>query len=249
MLRLKIKLIALTLSVLFLLTLKYVIDRSTQALPQVLQLTIYASLPVAGGLTALSFCALLRALADVENWAASVVLRRVSEKQASCFSIGFVAVAYLSLIRASLVANVPSLPYVEWIAVALVVYVMYTVTGQSTDEFYGNYEGPRWGRHVQKVRRETGPDLIRIASAMEQFVNHRAKEPLLVYLTLHLQRLGENEEGVLKILSPLIEYEESTRRHRLFCLAFPWTKRKLAIRNKKARENLLNTLLKAIDEL
>jgi hypothetical protein len=249
MVSLKIKLIALTLSVLFLFTLKYVIDESTEALPQVLQLTIYASLPIAGGITSLSFCALMRALVDVEKWAASLLSRQFLEKQASCFFIGFVAVAYLSLIRPPLVAYVPSLPYAEWIAVALVVYVMYTVTGQSTKEFYVNYEGPRWATHVQKVRRETGRDLMRITSAMEQFVNHGAREPLLVYLSLHLQRLGENEEGILKILSPLIEYEESTRRHGLLGLGFPWTKRKLAADNKKARENLLNTLLKTIDEL
>jgi len=246
---LKIKLIALTLSVLSLFTLKYVIDKSTQALPQVLQLTIYASLPIAGGLTALSSCALLRALAYVENRASSLPSTQVLEKPASCFLIGFIAVAYLGFIRQPLVAYVPSLPYVEWIAVALVVYVMYTVTGQSTEEFDVNHEDPRWATHMQKVRRETGRDLIRITSAIERFVNQGTKELLLVYLTLHLQRLGENEEGILKILDPLIEYEESTRRHGLLGLGFPWTKRKLAADNKKARENLLNTLLKTIDEL
>jgi hypothetical protein len=243
------KLVALIFSVLLLLILKYIIDHSTEALPQVLQLVAYASLPIAGGLTTLSSCSLLRNFVDVGSWATSPLLRQFSEEQESHFFIGFIIVAYLSLIRPPLANYVPLLPYVEWVVIALLVYVMYTMTRQPTEEFYIRSETPSWKEHIQKVRRETGSDLIHITSLMERFVDHGVKEPLLVYLTLHLQRVGETEEGILKTLSSLIDYKEKAPRHKLYHLAFPWTKKELIIRNKKTRENLLNTLLEKIDRL
>jgi len=249
MLNEKSKLAALIFSVLFLLILKYVIDHGIEALPLVLQLVVYASLPIAGGLVTLGSCSLLRTFVDVENWATFPTLGRFLEEKASVFFVGFVAVAYLNLIRPPIAAYVLLLPYVEWVAIALVVYVMYTMTRPSTKEFYVGSEGPSWKEHIQKVRRETGRDLMRITSVMEQFVDHGVKEPLLVYLTLHLQRLGASEEGILKTLSPLIDYQENARRHKLYFLVFPWTKRKLAMRNKKAREDLLEPLVKKIGRL
>ena len=241
----KSKLVVLVFSVLFLSILNYVIDHSADALPQVLQLIAYASLPIAGGLITLSFCSLLGAFSDVENSATSHLLRRISEDSVRNFFIGFLVTAYLNLVRPPLAANVPFLPFVEWVTIALAVYVMYTMTRFSTEEFYISSEGLGWKRHIQEVRRETGRDLIRITSVMEQFVDHEVKGPLLVYLTLHLQRLEETEEDILKTLSQLIDYQENKSHF----LAFPWTKRKLAMRNKKARENLLNTLLEKIDRL
>jgi hypothetical protein len=241
--------VALIFSVLFLLIPRYVIDHSAGALPQVLQLVAYASLLIAGGLITLSFGSLLRTFVDVENWVASPLLSQVLQEQANDFLIGFITVAYLSLIRPPLAAYVTFLPYVEWVAIALVVYVMYTMTRQPADEFYISSQAPGWKRHVQEIRRETGRDLTRVTSVMEQFVDHGVKEPLLVYLTLHLQMLGETEEDILKTLNLLIDYRENAQRYQSRFLAFPRTKRKLAMRNKEARENLLDALLKKVDKV
>lgn len=240
---------ALIFSVFFLLILRYILDHSAEALPQVLQLIAYASLPVAGGLITLSFCSLLGTFMDVENLVTSRLLERASEVPERNFFIGFLMTGYLSLVRPPLTANLSFLPYMEWVTIAVTVYVVYSMTRPSTNGFYVSSEGPSWKRHVQKVKRETGRDLMRITSVMKEFVDHGVKGSLLVYLTLHLQRLGETEESILKTLNPLIDYQENVRRHKLYFLAFPWTKRKLAIRNKKARENLLSTLLKKTDRL
>lgn len=245
----KTKFVALIFSVLFLLISRYVIDHSAEALPQVLQLVVYASLLIAGGLITLSFGSLLRTFVDVENWVASPLLSHFFQEQASDFLIGFIIVAYLSLIRPPLAAYVTFLPYVEWVTIALVVYVMYTMTRQPADEFYISSQAPGWKRHVQEIRRETGRDLTRIASVMEQFVDHGVKEPLLVYLTLHLQMLGETEEDILKTLNLLIDYRQNVQRYQSHFLAFPGTKRKHAMRNKEARENLLDALLKKVDKV
>ena len=246
MLSMKSKLVALIFSVLLVLIAKYVVDHNAEALPQLQRQITYASLPIAGGLTTLSLCSLLKTFVDTDNLAASHLLREDLEAQTTYFFIGFLATAYLSLIRPPLAAYVPFLPYVEWVAVALVVYVMYDMTKPSAKELYIGSEGAGWKKHVQDVGRETGRDLIRITSVMQQFVDYGVKEPLLVYLTLHLQRLGETEESILKLLKPLITYQENARRHRLYYLAFPWRKRKLAERSKKAREDLLKKLLKNV---
>jgi len=245
----KSRLVAFIFSVFFLLILRYMLDHSAETLPQVLQLIASASLPFVGGLITLSFCSLLGTFRNVENSVTSHLLERTSEVPERNFFIGFLITAYLSLVRPPLTANVSFLPYVEWVTIAATVYVIYSIARPSTNGFYVSSEGPSWKRHVQEVKRETGRDLMRIKSVMKEFVDNGVKGPLLVYLTLHLQRLGETEESILKTLNPLIDYEENVRRHKLYFLAFPWTKRKLAIRNKKAREHLLSTLLKKTDRL
>lgn len=236
-------------SVLFLSILKYVIDHGAEALPQVLQLIAYVSLLVAGGLIALSLCSLLGTFAVVEDPATSHLFKGVSEDPARNFFMGLFITAYLNLVRPPLASNVPFLPYIEWVAIALTVYVIHNMTRLSTDEFYVSSEGSDWKKHIQEVRRETGHDLIRITSVLEQFVDHGVKEPLIVYLALHLQRLGEGEEDILKTLRLLIDYQENARRRKLYFLVFPWAKRKLAVRNKKAREDILKTLVKKINRL
>jgi hypothetical protein len=239
----------LTLSVLFLSFHGYVIDHIIEPQPQILQLIAYSSIPVAGGLIMLSFCSLLGTFSVAQNSATSHVLGRVSEGPGRNFFLGFFITAYLILARPPLASGVPFLPYAEWVVIVLAVYVVYSTTRLSTDEFYVASESPSWKRHIQDIRREAGRDLVRVTSVMEQFVDLGTKEPLLIYLTLHLQRLGETAEDILKILGPLIDYQKDTSRHKLYFLVFPWTKRKIAIRNKKARGVLLNTLFEKIDGL
>lgn len=242
----KTKLLVLIPSVILLLILKFAIDRSAGALPQALQLIINASLPVTGGLISVSSCSLLGDFTSTKNYATSHLLKRISEEPLRNFSVGFLVTAYLSLLRPPLAINVPFLPYGEWVILVLVVYVMYSTTRLSSEEFLVRSEGLGWKMHTQEVTRVTGIDLIRITSVMNQFVDQGVKEPLIVYLALHMQRLGETEEEILKTLGPLIEYHDE-RKPRLYFLIYPRASRKLAERNKKAREDFLNTLLSKID--
>lgn len=243
------KLAVLIFSILFFLFLVYISDFGGEASPQVLQVMIYVSLPITGGVIVLSLCSLLGTLSDMENSATSIIFRRTSEDPVRNFLIGFFIVAYVNLVRPPLATAVSFLPYVEWVTIVLTVYVLYSTVTFTTEELYVSSEDPFLKKHVQAVRRETGHDLLRITSVMEQFVNNEVKEPLLVYLTLHLQRLGRTEEDILKILRPLIHYQNDGRRHKLYFLALPRTKRKLAVKDKKAREDLLHTLLQDIDRL
>ena len=245
----KHKLVVLILSVLFFSALKYTIDSVLEALPIILQLVIYTALPIAGGLITFGLCSLLVAFTDAKISAAPHLLARISEDPARNFLVGFFTTAYLALIRPTLTAHLPSLPYMEWFTIALAVYAMYTMTGFSSKQFSASSEDLGWRRHIQEVKRMTGQELTRTISAMEQFVDDGMKELLLVYLTLHLQRLGETEEDILKTLSPLIDYQKNSSGSKRSFLSFPWTKRKLSVKNKRARENLLNTLLERIDRL
>lgn len=240
---------ALIFSVLFLLILKYIIDLGVENIPRVMQPVVYVSLPVSGGLIALSFCSVVGDIFHVENSSIAYGLRRVAEDPARNFLVGFVATAYLGLIRLPLVLNAPSLSYIEWCVIALTIYVLYTMTGFSSEELSVNRKNPtHWKKHEQQIRRETGRDLVRVASVMENFVKCGVKEPLLIYLTSHLQRLGETEEDILRILSPLIDYREPAQPNRLLSLISPW-RRGLAGKNKEARENLLDELIDKIEGL
>ncbi len=249
MLSKKSKLLVLIFAVLFLIIVKYVIDNRGEAFPQVLRLITYASLLVAGGLTTLTFGSLLGTFTGTEASAKSHLSRRISEDPARNFYLGFLVTAYLILIRPSLAVDVLFLPFIEWVIIALTIYVVYTMTGFSTKGVYVRSEGLSLKKHIQDVKRETGSDLIRITSVMEQFVDNGVKEPLLIYLTLHLQRLGEDEENILRELRPLIDYQDNARSHKSGFMSFPWARRKSDVNPKKDRETLLNTLLAKIDGL
>lgn len=239
---------ALVLSILFLFVIKYVIDQNLPGIPQILQLVIYALLPVAGGSALLFAGALLETFADLgtSNSVSSQFFKRISEGPARNFLLGFLVVAYVGLIRPPLVFQLPFLPYLEWVLIAMTVYVLYSLTRLPLEGFYVGTEMSNWKKHVQQVRRETGRDLTRVTSVMEAFVDYGVKEPLLVYLSLTLQRMGETEEGILKTLKPLVEYQ---KKHGARFLLFPWTKRRRAERNRKARKNLLDTLHDRIDRM
>lgn len=239
---------ALFFSVLFFLVLKYIIDLGVENIPRGMQPVIYVSLPVSGGLIALTFCSFAGDIFHVENSSIAYALRRVAEDPARNFLIGFITTAYLGLIRSPLVLSAPFLSYVEWAVIALTIYVLYTMTGFSGEEFSVNRRPSGWKKHEQQIRRETGRDLVRVASVMENFVKHAVKEPLLVYLTSHLQRLGETEEHILRVLSPLIDYREPAQPNKLLFWLSPW-RRGSASKNEEARENLLNELIDKIEGL
>jgi len=237
------------LSAIFLGVLTYVADHSMENLPRMFQPTVYVSLPVVGGLAALSFCSLLGAFSEtLRSSAASHVLKRVSEDPARNFFLGFLIAAYLGLVRPPLIARVPSLSYVEWVSIVLTVYAMFSLTKFSSKEYYVTSENLGWKKHIQEVKRETGRELSRVTSVMEQFIVQGVKEPLLVYLTFYLQRLGKTEEETFQTLSSLIHYQDTTRTGKL-SFVLPWTRKKLAAKNKKIRENLLNALIEKIDRL
>jgi len=100
----RIKFVALILSVLSILISRYAIDHSSETLPQVLPLIAYSSLLIAGGVVTLSLGSLLRNFVEGEKNEASTLLTQVPQEQTGDFLIGFVAVAYLSLIRPPLAA-------------------------------------------------------------------------------------------------------------------------------------------------
>jgi hypothetical protein len=241
----KSKLVTLISSALLLLGLKYVTDHGVEALSWGLQLLVYASIPTAGGLIALSLASLLEPSSDVENSTIFLLQRRISEDPSRNFLVGFLGSAYLNLVRTSLVINVPFLPYIEWVSIVLAVYVMYSAARFSSEDFNAGSEDLGWKKHVQEVSREPGRDLMRVKEVMAQFVHDAVKEPLLVYLTLHLQRLGKTEEEILKTLSPLIAYRLPSRGF----FAFLRTRGKIATKEEEARDSLLSAVFEEIDRM
>lgn len=239
--------ILLVFTVALLLILRYLINQNVEYMHRALQPVFYAAIPFAGGLTVFCIFSLLGVLSSSTNLAVSRITSRISEDPARNFLFGFLGTAYLILIRPSLAAHLPFLPQVEWISVGLAVYSMYAVTGLSNKEFsVVSDEHLSWKKHVEEVARETGRDLKLVTSTIEHFIEDGTKEELLIYLTLHLQRLGMPEESIFQTLSPLISYQEPIRSKISLLFSFPQTEKKRALENKKERENLLRTLFEKI---
>ena len=245
----KISFLVLVLSALLLLVLKRVVDQGVETVPRAMQLVVYVSLPACGGLVALTLFSLLGSFLGSKSSDSAFALRRISEDPPRNFLIGFLATAYLGLVRSPLMFNAPFLSYVEWALIAFAIYVFYSATGFSGGEFSVDQESPDWKKHVQRIRPETGRDLVRIASVMEQFVNDGTKEPLLIYLTLHLERLGETEEDILQVLNPLIVYREPKQSAGLFGNVFSGERGKRIDEIREARKSLLNDIIRKIERV
>jgi hypothetical protein len=120
---------------------------------------------------------------------------------------------------------------------------MYSTARFSHEEFNFGSEDLGWKKHIQEVSREPGRDLMRVKDVMVQFVHDGVKEPLLVYLALHLQRLGKTEEEIVKTLSPLMAYRSP--RHRF--LAILRTRGKAAAKEEEIRDSLLSAIFEEIN--
>jgi len=245
----KSKIAALAFSLLLLSILKYASDQSLSVLSQGLQLIVYASLLVTGGLVALSFGSVFGTFVNTRSPTTFGLFRWIEENPKRNFLIGFLLTAYLVLIRSSLAANMTFLPYVEWITITLMVFEIYTAARISDTESYTPSENKAWKSHIQENSREIGRDLIRVKSVIDRFVDYGAKDKLLVYLVLYMQRLGKTEETIFEMLSPLIDYQEEATRSKLYLSVFRKARTKLAARNKKIREDMLKRLFQEIDGL
>lgn len=241
--------IATVISVSLLLVLRFEVDQSTESFHQPLQLLFSVFLLAAGGFIALTVGSFLQDSRASEYSVTLRLLNRLSESPARNFLVGFLLTAYVSLIRPPIAIDVPFLPYAEWTSIVIAVYALYSVTESPAKEFYLRPETLSWRKHEQEFNRETTADFTRLTSLMEKFVAEGVKEPLLISLALHLQRLGETEEGILKMLHPLVDYRESAPTRKSRSLASLWKKADSSANKKNAREELLKKLMNDLKEL
>ena len=236
-------------SVFLLLIFRFLTDQQWGALSPILQPFFSLSLLIAGGFATFSFGSLLWGW-QIEGRSTTLrLMARVSANPTRNFFAGFLITAYLSLVRPSIATNLSYILNLEWALIALAVYGLYTVTAFSTKESYVSSETQGWKKHAQEVRQEVSSNFVHLTSIMENFVNEGVKEPLLVSLALHLQRIGEREEEIFKILDPLIKYREEEKDNKSHFWASSRKKRELAVINKEAREKSLKALMSRIVRL
>jgi hypothetical protein len=198
----------------------------------------YASLPVAGGLLAVGAGSVLGTLKYTGKPVIMSVSERVSKGHARNLALGFLLTAYMIFIRPQVVEGFPLMVVAEWMTMALVVTAIYLRIKSSSTRLYADLESANWRKHVKEVERETGHDFEYVVSVQEQFMNQGSKEPLLIYMALLLRDLGKTEEGILKVLSPLIDYRDCKPRF----FALPWMKRSIERENMNARKRVLESL-------
>lgn len=243
------KLGAFILSVLLFLILNLVAVQPEETISGVLKAIAYTCLPFLGGFIALFLGSVVSTISLRGSSVTLGLIRHMSTSPKRNFILGFLASAYLTLIRPRLALSVSFLLYCEWLAAVFGVYLVYFVTGLSFNETYDHSETLGWRKHVQEVSRETGRDFKQMVAVVDQFISQGVKEPLLVYLALYLQRLGGTEQEILDVLDPLVCFREDAKRRKVRYLIFPMVSTKHVTASKKARENLVRVLFEKIYRL
>ncbi|MDH5389976.1 MAG: hypothetical protein OEX10_02340 [Candidatus Bathyarchaeota archaeon] len=150
--------------------------------------------------------------------------------------------AYLSFVRRPLIELSPYVAIAEWVTTALAVAVIYLNVKMVTEESYLDLEGVDWRKHMQEVERKIGDDFEHLTFVQEQFVNQGIKELLLVYLTLLLRDLGEDEQQIIRTLAPLLDYRDK----RPSILALPLVRESFKRKNNEAKKKILEDLMTKI---
>lgn len=210
-------------------------------LSQVYDPIAHAFLPFIVGLLAVGAGSLFGLLREVNKPWISRISEWIYEGTIRNFTLGFFLTTYINFVRPS-AEDFPPIIVGEWFTIAIVMAVMLNASKGSLKPSHTDPKPPDWRKHIRETQRQTGHDFDHLVSAQEKFVNHGAKEPLLVYLALTLRDLGETEERILTILSPLMYYHD----WRPLFGNLPWTRKKLAKENKEARRKLLENLIQRI---
>lgn len=233
----------LALSVFIFLLFKNAVDTALAILPQGYVLVFYVSFSFAGGLLGLSLGSLLRLLEDDSDPRISSVSKWISEGLTRNFVLGFFLTTYLGFIRRPLIELNPYVTIAEWVITALAVAVLYVNVKMVFEELYLDLRNTEWRKHIQEVERETGDDFKHLTFIQEQFVNQGIKEPLLVYLTLHLSNFGKTEQQIVRTAAPLLNYRDK----KPWIFALPSVKEIFRKKNKEARKEILKDLTTEIE--
>lgn len=236
-------------SISLLLIFRFLTDQQWGSVSLILQPFFTFSLLIAGGFTTFSFGSLLQSW-QVERRSTNLrLIAQISANPVMNFLAGFLITSYLSLVRPLVAVNFSYVLHLEWALIALAVYGLYSTIGFSTKESYTSSETQGWKKHAQEVKQEVSSNFVQLASIMEDFVNEGTKEPLLIALALHLQRIGKRDEDIFKILDPLIKYRDESKYNKPHFWASSRKKSELAAINKQAREKSLKTLMSRIVRL
>jgi len=232
----------LAFSVFVFLVSKNVVDDASAVLPQGVALVFYLSLSSGGGLIWLSLGSLFTLLKNNPSPVISSASWWISQGLTRNFALGFLVTAYLSSIRRPLIELSPYVAIAEWVATALVVAIIYLNTKMVTEESNLDLEGVDWRKHTQEVERKIGDDFEHLTFVQEQFVNQGTKESLLIYLTLLLHDLGEDEQQIMRTLAPLLDYRDK----RPSILALPLVRKSFKRKNNQAKKKILEDLMTKI---
>jgi len=211
------------------------------ALSQVYEPIAHAFLPFTVGLLAISVGSLFGLFREIDKPWISKISEWIYEGTIRNFTLGFFLTTYINFVRPS-AEDFPPIVVGEWFTIAIMMAVMLNASKGSSKPSRTDPKLPDWRKHIRETQRQTGHDFEHLVSAQEKFVNQGAKEPLLVYLALTLRDLGETEERILTILSPLMHYHDWKP---LFG-NLPWTRKNLAKENKETRKKLLEKLIQRI---
>lgn len=221
---------------------KIAVDSLVGTIPQGYALFLYVSFSFAGGLVGLSLGSSFGVIEGSNNRTVSSVSKWVSAGYKRNFITGFFLTIYLYFVRPLIMGQNPLFVVAEWGAIIVAVAILYINLRVVSKELYVDSKFAEWSRHVQVVEREVPVEFDHLTFVQERFVNHGIKEPLLVYLTMHIHDLGDTEEQIMEILSSLIYYHD--KQPSIF--VFPSIKENLERKNKDVRQRVLEDVMAKI---
>ncbi|RKX84509.1 MAG: hypothetical protein DRP58_07115 [Spirochaetes bacterium] len=180
-------------------------------------------------------------VSSLSQWATKSQLRN--------YVLGAVIGVYILVIRPLLTDQFEYTPLIEWLIILVIVARMYSgikhrigsegiiKESQLTDLF------PWERKHQQQIQEKNYTKLDDVTFMQESFVEKGEKSHLLVYLVSMLKENNTREEDIVRILNPLISYQDRD----IPFFAFMWEKKRVEKVNKESRKKLLDDLVLILD--
>ena len=202
----------------------------------------YMCLPLLVGSLAVSISVLFGFFKDAKHSSTSGLSEWISDGRLRNFFLAFLLTGYVFHLRPYILEKAPLVVILEWMAVSLVVAVMYASVKSLSKQLYVDLEFADWEKHIQKEERQEGEMFRKELYLQELFVDRGTKTPLLVHYMLSLRDLGSSEEKIIEAVRQLVAY----RNIKPFWWALPWVKKKIEKRNRNARKQLVENLTETI---
>ena len=134
----------------------------------------------------------------------------------------------------------------EWAVVCLVSYVGYRGIRRYVGEsLTAPDEHGRWSVHVQEVERTTNVRLDNLSRLIREFTSEGRKEALVVHLVDLMRRYRVSVKDSSYVVSDLINFRE----HEPGLIAMVWRRKMLQQWNLNERREVVNTVMKKMNEV
>ncbi len=199
------------------------------------------------GLLSVALGAALRPFGDAPNPILGGIFQWMGRSQLRNFTFGGFLATYFLVIRPVVFDTLVYALFFEWILVLAIAWRLYAGLRTSIGEAVANvprplpYEG--WQRHRQRIT-HTHPEFLAYFTEIQtEFLEESIKHRLLVQVTTALWENGLRQWEVARMVRPLLDYRDAP----LPYPRFPWEERWIKRRNRRNRQQLLDSTIALLE--